>query len=1075
MILLGDSATSAPGLIPSLDRVHSSYIILATLGALVLLAGTLLQVGLLDILFRVIGVVVRGSLRRGFRLWERLLSWARWPLFLAVSLGFIGLGGAAAGTVPGLAVICGLAALFMGVTACLAYMYIDLERYEVERGYKAVHNPGKGQELAADLVRYGDRVGVLLLAAAAIAAIGGFALLNQGLYESVGRGWYSVGEEKASPGYADFLAYSLINLFRLVDLLDLANTYNALQFTYLRQALWPAAILLAAFKTFFIFVLLQQIFASIRQGQVLAETITDFWSPHPPIHERARNSLSMHGVGVVRPLLDSLRSVKSLTKEQRDQIPHVVTGIGPASVPVLVGYLDDPHEGVRVVAAAALGHLHARDALPALVRLRDDPSELVRQGVVEALGEIGGAGGQSARRKSWLAGRTRKSGRWFGWATGRRGRTVVADQPDGPDLAVATLRNALADPSSSVRVGAAHALGLIGPSAATAAPELAGLLADPDETVRCQAAEALGKVDGGAEVPALAKLLDDPAPAVKEAAARALGALGRAAADAVPALVALLQDREEAVRQAAADAVGRIGTLTREDTASLVEGLASPDTVVRAQTAEALGAIGGAAGAAAPALVEALTDSNDRVRAKAATALGQIGESAAGVAVSSLVRALRDKDNWVSALAAEALGEMGGGAEEAVPALVRSLGHINPLVRAHAAEALGKMGHAASTALPALEAAAADEDGGVRAHAVRALGEVAIPGESAPDRVVMTLVADADPQVRAAAVEALGKRMVAGEAAANALLSLLDDANDRVKFQAIRAIPKIVGPTPAAVEGLSRRLLEDDSAWVRECAAAALGELGPPAAAAGPALLRTAQTGEVAVREQAVRAIAMIQPPETAAAFAAGLGDASADIRKVASGGWMKAAQIPEEVIPALVEALRDPDTQVRANVAHALARLESLPHEAVPLLVECTADPSDGLRMNAALALREGAPGSAADVFQHLVEDPNSRIRLIAAEAVLARDPTDRRAAAVVVAALSEPTLRLRKVALEAVASLGTEGVVFLDALRRRANEEEDSTVRDGVLDLVSRLEGPAAGGDKTTAEEFSRLPGPA
>ena len=33
----------------------------------------------------------------------------------------------------------------MGLTTCLAYMFIDLERCEVERGYKAVHNPLKGQ------------------------------------------------------------------------------------------------------------------------------------------------------------------------------------------------------------------------------------------------------------------------------------------------------------------------------------------------------------------------------------------------------------------------------------------------------------------------------------------------------------------------------------------------------------------------------------------------------------------------------------------------------------------------------------------------------------------------------------------------------------------------------------------------------------------------------------------------------------------------------------------------------------------------------------------------------------------
>ena len=81
-----------------------------------------------------------------------------WPLFLAIVLGWLAVGWAAAGSLPGLTVACALAPLFMGLTTCLAYMFIDLERYEVERGHKAVHNPLKGQVLAMNLERYGKQV-----------------------------------------------------------------------------------------------------------------------------------------------------------------------------------------------------------------------------------------------------------------------------------------------------------------------------------------------------------------------------------------------------------------------------------------------------------------------------------------------------------------------------------------------------------------------------------------------------------------------------------------------------------------------------------------------------------------------------------------------------------------------------------------------------------------------------------------------------------------------------------------------------------------------------------------------------
>jgi HEAT repeat protein len=1049
MIIFAESA-AAPW--EALDRVHSSFAVLAGLVVLGVAAFVLLWFGVVGAVLGVVGAAIRGGVGAGFRVWEALFSAAPWPVFLGCVLVLIGIGVAAADPAPAVAAACGAAALFMGVTACLAYMAVDLERYEVERGYKAVHEPLKGQVLATNLIRYGERVGVPLLGAAAVAAVGGFALLNLGLYGAGGRGWYAIGGDNATPGFVDFLAYTLVNLYRIVDLLDVAGSYNLPRFTFVRQVRWPAATLLAGFKTFFTLVLLQQIFASVRQGQALAEAVADFWSPHAPIHERARNSLPQFGVGVVGPLLESLRTVPALTKEQRDQLPRVIAGIGPATVPTLVAHLGDAHEGVRAVTAAALGRLHALDALPGLAGLAADPSEFVRQEVATALGAIGGPGARSVGRRSRVAPRGHTPRR-SGWALGRRREAAVTHDADKAGLALTALRTLTTDPAAAVRVAAAEAAGLIGPAATPLAADLVGRLKDADETVRCRAAEALGRIADAASVPALAAELEGPGPAVREAAARALGAFGPAAGSAIPALLRLLQDPEESVRQAAGEAVGRVGPLPEEATATLVEGLTSGDTLVRAQTAEALGAIGEGAADAAPALAEALTNGTDHVRAKAAEALGKIGETAAEVAVPVLVRALRDNDNWVSALAAEALGEMGEAAGEAVPALVRSLHHINPIVRANAAEAVGKLGEAGAAARPALEAAAADPDGAVRAAALRALGAIAPPGSGA-GAVVLAGLRDPDPRTRAAAAEAAGALGTAGGEAVAPLLPLLEDANDEVKFQVIRSLPRLAGPTPEVVDGLCRRLLEDDSMWVREAAAQALGPLGPEAAAAGPALLRAARTGEAAVREAAVRATTLIQPPEAAEVFTGGLADASPEVRKVASAGWMKAAGIPETAVPALVDALHDPEVQVRANAAHALARLDTLPPAAVPLLEECAADPNDGLRLNAVVALRGGAGGAAAATLHRLIDDPNTRVRLVAAGAVLAADPTDRAAATVVTAALSDPALRLRQLGLDVVTSLGDRGVLFLDVLHRRAAEEVEPDVRDGVASLITRLE---------------------
>ena len=1028
-----------------LEQTQTSYLLLATLASTVLAVGILYQIGLIGWVLRGLGMIVRGGIRSGFLLWERLLAWASWPLFLAIVFAFLLVGGVAGGLLPALRVLFGLATLFMGAITCLAYMFIDLERNEVGRGYKALHNPLKGQVLASILKRYGKHVRVPLLISATVALISGFALFNQGLYETIGREWYKVADVRREPIYADFLAYALTKILGIVDVLDLARSHHILGAAFVRQAAWPAATLLAGFKLFFTMVLLDQIFASLRQGKLLAETIADFWSPHEPIHERARNALPTYGTLAIGPLLGSLRLVPSLTKEQRDQLPLILETMGPSIIPSLLRHLHDPHEHMRAIVATALGKLRVLEVVPLVSSLAQDPSEVVRQSVVEALGNLGMSGpGHVRPRRRFGRGRGSK-GRGIGWLSGWKKHAVPARHGDPVDLAVATLESSLADESAPVRIQAARSLGRIGPRAAAAAPRLIGLLKEADETIRCQAAQALGEVGGetGATVAALVDLLKEASAPVKTTAARALGALKKAAEPAVPSLLLLLQDREESVRSAAAEAIALVGRLDGVATDTLVEGLISPDNVVRAQTAQALGTIGAAAVEAAPALVEAMTDSNDRVRAKAVEALGKIGESAAAAAVPGLVRALRDQDNWVSAKAAEALGQMGESDDATIAALVRSLGHLNPEVRRNAALALGNLGAAGSAAGTgrALEEAARDEDGGVRSQAILALGRIG-PSTPASVEAVLAGFQDADPLVRAAAVVSVGWWGEPNEAISSGLAPLLEDANDQVKVEAIKVLPRLAGGTPVVIDGLCRRLLDDDSVRVQAHAALALGKLGAAAVAAGGPLLQAAQTGEVSVREQAMRAIAMIQPPETTQALAVGLKDASPDIRTVASAGWMNAPAIPAEAIPALLEALRDPEVQVQANAANALARLDTIPAAAIPLLIECTADGNDGLRINAAMALKLAPAGAVAEVMHQLVADSNSRVRLIAASYLLSQESSDTTAGAVLVDALGDPALRVRATAMEVFESLGDGGAAILEGLRERDGTEGEPEI---------------------------------
>src|SRR5438309_1088170 len=121
----GATMVKASSWFVDLKHVHSSSLLLATMAGLTLAVGVLYQIGLIGWALRGLGLGVRGGIRAGFRLWERLLAWASWPLFLALAVGFVVLGGMAGGPSPGVRVVCGLVPLLMGAIACLAYMFID--------------------------------------------------------------------------------------------------------------------------------------------------------------------------------------------------------------------------------------------------------------------------------------------------------------------------------------------------------------------------------------------------------------------------------------------------------------------------------------------------------------------------------------------------------------------------------------------------------------------------------------------------------------------------------------------------------------------------------------------------------------------------------------------------------------------------------------------------------------------------------------------------------------------------------------------------------------------------------------
>ena len=205
------------------------------------------------------------------------------------------------------------------------------------------------------------------------------------------------------PIYADFLAYALTKILGIVDVLDLARSHH-----YLGGRVRSSSRVAGLDVAGRVQVVLHHGVARIRSLPPCGRG--NCWRRRSPI-SGARTSRSTtgaecaahYGTLAIGPLLGSLRSVPSLTKEQRDQLPLILETIGPSIIPALVRHLHDPHEHVRAIVAAALGQLHALETVPSLAALVQDPSDVVRQSVVEALGVLGSSStGPRTRRGASL-------------------------------------------------------------------------------------------------------------------------------------------------------------------------------------------------------------------------------------------------------------------------------------------------------------------------------------------------------------------------------------------------------------------------------------------------------------------------------------------------------------------------------------------------------------------------------------------------------------------------------------------------------------------------------------------------
>jgi len=758
-----------------------------------------------------------------------------------------------------------------------------------------------------------------------------------------------------------------------------------------------------------------------------------------------------------------------ISEVERERIRYstirVVRRMGPAAKPFapdLAGALNDDDPKVRRAAADALAWIApdmSRDVIPTLeAALEHDDRQVVAK-AAEALWAMGAPAEQLVPVLiEMLEVPERKP---------PTRRPIPEDSPAGRLLtrigpeakaAVPIFINRLAHEDYGVAIGAADALGSIGPEAAEATPALGKALrrtdiysfhfANRSWCVSRNAGVALGRI-GPASADVLIEATEDKDPKVRGAAVEALPQLPRSEAT-VRSLTVLLDDEEPCVRASSAYALGELG-LPSERAATLLAPLLEdmdewnwkychevsslrPTYTVRRHAAEALLAIGPRAEHLTPALVDVIRNTKG-IDLEVARLLRSLGAAAAD-SVPIVERFLDDPQSRFPA--AYALAKIKPDHPRVVSVLTDACLSAEWMHVEIGMQGLGNLGMRARAAVP------------------RLIATIQRPGDEDQERCAMlaTAVLRIDPNNRAAV------RVLAEE--------FLDcyylDSEQTSDILAMWSRLGAVRQSAAAIleSGLvyesKEKYTDSIDAWNLH----RLQETGPRLRSArllitmpqhayktvGP-LIQLCGHKDTKVRAEAAAILSQLPSPPEAAIdrlrelisdddyYAAFHGDWSVRFC-VGEQAAQALAEIGVRAVPALRRALKNGSFRARCRAARGLALLGPDAQAATADLADCLEDPTPGIRVAAAKAIAHVAADDdrVCKTLIRALHDRRLDVRIAAATA-LGHFPAQVGTVRALSGALADEYLGLRVAAGESLGRLGPKAQMAVPSLKKMLQDK--------------------------------------
>lgn len=603
-----------------------------------------------------------------------------------------------------------------------------------------------------------------------------------------------------------------------------------------------------------------------------------------------------------------------------------------------------------------------------------------------------------------------------------------------------------------IRREAATQLAKLGAAAKPALPTLITALGDSDKQVWSIAIGVIASLgpDAAEAIPTLLENLDSRKKSGgrdrdrRQLLMRSAYALTRIGPAAKPALLETLKSEDGMARMGAARALGGMGPAAKDAVPALVENLRRDHPDERRETIDALGQIGPDA---APLLGEALDSSQPIVRAGAALALAQIGRGAQSTAAKVAEVAARETDPAVRAALLSAVAKVGVDPARAVELLIAGVKDDNEAVRHGAINAIYLLRSANGQILSALTALLADPNGAWSERAAVVVGRLG-PSASA---AIPTLLAAMRKRTPAPPVylDALAQ---IGPAAVPGVLQAIEKENPDAltrEHWSVKCLQKVGGGAVAPLTGA----LGHTNLGIRLVAARTLGELGPVAAPAFNALTVAAADADPRVRATAIGALVStrVQIPAAVSRVEAALKDPSAIVRIAAAQLIPHLGEQARPLAPALINALGDSDAAMQLAVVQALPSVGQSAEPAIRPLLQLLpkADNETRARVLAVFAGIGSQAKEALPEIQNCLKDSDPAVRAAAFSAVAKiEEPAAR--LPILLAALDDPALPVRKAAAQEIAALGDKAREATGRLVALLGREDE---RDFAFDTLRQI----------------------